>query len=353
MNDLDQPAIYNRVDKAEMHLRLAGLPDQVGSAYHSARLFASTLGEYSIQRIIIAAMGGSAIGAAFAQATCLSVASAPIIVWRNYDLPAYATGPDTLVIASSKSGDTEETLSACETAMTRQCRVIALTTGGRLAELARDRQVPCFRFVAEHTPREAVAWLSLPVIAILAALKVIPDPANDVDETVAVLRDGARKLGIDSPTARNPAKRMAGQVVQRLPIIYGSGLLAPVAQRWKSVLNENAKMLAACDEMPELDHNTIVGYEHDDQIWRRSIVIQLRCNADHPRVAARYDLTTRLMLEAGINQDTIRARGGSALAQLFSLVQYGDWVSYYAAVMSDIDPTPTAVLDRLKQEMDA
>ncbi|MCL5996801.1 MAG: bifunctional phosphoglucose/phosphomannose isomerase, partial [Chloroflexi bacterium] len=104
-------------------------------------------------------------------------------------------------------------------------------------------------------------------------------------------------------------------------------------------------------ELPELNHNTVIGYDRAEAVWQKSIVIQLRCAHDHPRVSRRYDITTRLLLEAGINQDTIRARGNSALAQVFSLVQFGDWVSFYAAAMSGIDPTPTDRIDQLKAEL--
>ncbi len=351
MNDLDQLTVYEQVDRAGMRHRLENLHDQTEAAYRTAREFARTLGEYSIKRIVVAAMGGSAMGAAFVQAAYQSAAALPVSICRSYDLPAWVAGAETLVIVSSKSGNTEETLSACAEAIARKCPVIALTTGGVLAEQARIHRIPCCSYTADYTPREAVAWLTMPLIAILDTLMVIPDPDADVAEACSILREGATTLGIGSPARRNPAKRLAGQLVQHLPIIYGSGILAPVAQRWKTVLNENAKMLAVCDELPELNHNTIVGFEHDEQVWRRSIVIQLRSDHDHPRVSRRFDLTTRLMLEAGINQDTVRARGRSALAQQMSLVQFGDWVSYYTAIMAGIDPTPAEVLDALKREL--
>jgi glucose/mannose-6-phosphate isomerase len=144
---------------------------------------------------------------------------------------------------------------------------------------------------------------------------------------------------------------MAGQVVDRLPVIYGAGMLAPVARRWKMTLNETAKLLAAWDEMPELNHNSVVGLMQPEAVWQKTIVIQLRCNNDLPQVARRFDLTTRLMLECGINQDTVRAKGKSALAQMFSLIQFGDWMSYYAAIMAGLDPTPTDPIAWLKQGM--
>lgn len=351
MIDLDSRASFDSIDRSQMHQRLASLSVQAREAYAAGNAFSETLAPAEFKAIYIAAMGGSALGAALVQSAYVSQIRAPVVLWRQYELPLHAAGPETLVIAASKSGDTEETISAFDAAVRQGCRVIALTTGGALEQRALAVNVPLLRYSFPHTPREAIGWLTLPLIAILSRLGVIDDPQLDVDETFDLLSNNAIRLGIESPAVRNPAKRIAGQVVHRLPIIYGSPLLAAVAQRWKSVLNENAKMLAAWDEIPELNHNSVVGYEQPEDIWRKSIVIQLRSPSDHPRVSERFDVTTRLMLKAGINQDTVRAQGRSALAQVMSLVQYGDWVSYYAAIMMGIDPTPTEALDWIKAEL--
>jgi glucose/mannose-6-phosphate isomerase len=354
MVDLDQRASYEHIDAAHMHERLATLPQQCHDAFMQAQSFACTLpSEYAqVRQVVICAMGGSAIGAALALAVCQPHSHTPMTVWRNEGLPAYATGPETLVIASSKSGDTAETLDAYRTAQQRGCRIVALTTGGALAAQARADGAPLFTYTFEHTPREAIGWLTLPLCALLAQLRLGPDLSAAVAETVATLQDGAQRLGIDSPAIRNPAKRIAGQVMERLPVIYGAGIFAPVAQRWKTVLNENAKLLAAWEEMPDLTHNAVVGLERPESVWQKTLVIQLRGPADHPRNAQRFDLTTRLLLEAGVNQDTVRARGTSPLAQVFSLVQFGDWVSYYAAIMAGIDPTPTEAIRDLRFSID-
>jgi glucose/mannose-6-phosphate isomerase len=351
MLDLDNFATYEQVDRAHMHLRLTELPQQCLKAYRLAQALALPHDYRSVNTIVIAAMGGSALGGAIAQALATPLSQAPITIWRQYGLPAFAQGAGTLVIASSKSGDTEETISAFDEAVRRDCHAIAIATGGALAHHAIERQIPLFSFTFAHESREAIGWLTLPVIAFLSTMGIIPDPTRDIIETVTLLGEMRKKIGIGIPAAHNSAKRMAGQLMDRLPIIYGAEMLAPVAQRWKTVLNENAKMLAAWDEMPELSHNTVVGFEHAEAIWSKSIVIQLRSNLNHPGIARRFDLTTRLLLEAGINQDTVRAQGNSAMAQLFSLVYFGDWVSYYAAIISGIDPTPTNAIHRLKGEV--
>ncbi|HEY3343172.1 MAG TPA: bifunctional phosphoglucose/phosphomannose isomerase [Anaerolineae bacterium] len=351
MHDLDTLSSYDVVDKAHMHLRLEALPEQCAQSYAAGQQLALPAAYAQAQQVVIAGMGGSGVGASLVRVLCAPLSACPITTWRTYGLPAYAAGAHTLVIATSKSGDTEETLSAFDEAVQRGCAVIALATGGALAQRARDLQIPLLAFTFADQPREAIGWLTFPLLAILAHLGFIPDPSADVNEAVTLMRETGARIGPNSPAVRNPVKRMAGQVMDRLPIIFGAGMLAPVARRWKTTLNETAKLLAAWDELPELNHNSVVGLLQPEAVWQKTIVIQLRCNNDSPRVSQRFDLTTRLMLECGINQDTVRAKGKSALAQMFSLIQFGDWMSYYAAIMSGIDPTPTDPITWLKQGM--
>jgi len=349
--NLDARNSYDDIDHSHMRQRLADIAAQCRAAYDAGQAFFQAIQFSPVDNIVVAGMGGSAMGASFVQAAYAPDATVPITIWRNYGLPGFASAARTLVIVTSKSGNTEETLDAFDTAVERGCQIVALTSGGLLAQRAREHGMPVFEYAYPYTPREGVGWLTFPVIALFRVLDIIPDPEADVNEVINLLGNAAIRLGIDSPVMRNPAKRMAGQVVHRLPILYASGLLAPVARRWKTLLNENAKLLATWDEMPELNHNAVVGFEQAEDVWRRSIVIQLRSDYDHPRVSQRFDITTRLMLEAGINQDTVRATGKSALAQVMSLVQFGDWVSYYAAIMTGIDPTPTDALDWIKAEL--
>lgn len=351
MYNLDDSASYEALDVSHMRLRLEALPDQCAQGYAAGQQLALPDSYAQVQQVVIAGMGGSGVGGSLIRALCAPLSARPITTWRTYGLPAYATGPHTLVIATSKSGDTEETQSAFDEAVRRGCAVIALATGGALAQRARDLDIPLVTFTSPHQTREAIGWLTFPLLAVLTRLGFIPDPAEDVTETINLLRETGDRIGLASPAVRNPVKRMAGQVVDRLPIIYGAGMLAPVARRWKTTLNETAKLMAAWDEMPDLNHNSVVGLMQPEAVWQKTIVIQLRCNSDSPQVSQRFDLTTRLMLECGINQDTVRAKGRSALAQMFSLIQFGDWMSYYAAIMSGLDPTPTDPITWLKQGM--
>lgn len=348
MHDLDDPRTHELFDRSNMREQIAGLPRQCAESYAAGLGLGLPPAYRGARNVVVAGMGGSGIGGALIQALLVDDSRAPITVWRDYGLPRHASGPDTLVIAVSNSGNTEETLSAFNAAVSRGCAAVAVCTGGALANRARAAGAPLLTFSWPHAPREAVGWATMPVLAILAQLDVIPDLGADVEETVRVLATAMERLRPDSHAARNSAKRVAGQFLDRLPVIYGAGIFAPVARRWKTQLNECAKSIAAFDDMPELNHNTVVGYAHPQQVWQKTIVIALRGPADHPRNSLRFDATTLLMLEAGVNQDTVRAQGHSRLAQQWSLLLYGDWVSYYTAIMAGIDPIPVASIDALK-----
>ena len=190
-------------------------------------------------------------------------------------------------------------------------------------------------------------WLAYYLLGVLSELWLIPNPAEEVEEAVNLMASISAALGPNLPAVRNPAKRLAGQFTGRLPVIAGAGLLAPAAAYWKLQLNHLAKTLAVCDEMPEAGHSSLLGYESPAEVWQKTIVVQLRGACDGPRLSARYDATTTLMLEAGLNQDTVRARGQSGLAQLSSLAFFGDRVSYYTAIMGGVDPAPAETLETI------
>ncbi len=347
MKDLDDLTVYATADPAGVGDSLRALPQHCRTAYTQGRTLALPERYRRARRVVIAGMAHAASAGAFVQALYAVDSPLPITVWRGYDLPAYATGPETLVVASSASGDTDETLSAFQTAVDRGCHVVAFTRGGELGGLARQRGAPA-AWVDFITPAHlAGLWQAFYLLGVLSELWLIPDPGQPVEEAVALLTSSANTLGPDLPAARNPAKRLAGQFVDRLPILAGAGLLWAVAQHWKLQLNHMAKALAACDEMPEANHASLLGYERPDAIWQKAILIQLRGACDGERLSARYELTTNLMLEAGLNQDTARSRGESGLAQVSSLAYFGDWAAYYTAILSGVDPAPAAVLERM------
>ncbi|HEC22380.1 MAG TPA: bifunctional phosphoglucose/phosphomannose isomerase [Chloroflexi bacterium] len=349
--DLDDPDLYRGVDSEGMLSHIDALPDQLADAWEYAQdLALPEVG--AIRQVVTCGMGGSSISGELAGALISDVAKVPLFVHRDYDLPPFASGPETLVLALSHSGNTEETLSAARCAIERGTSLLAITTGGSLAPFVQEAGGTVWKYDYSSPPRAALGWLYGLTLAALSRLEIAPDLSPDVEETVALLRRGRKLLGVDSPVGKNAAKRIAGQLVDRIPVIWGAELLAPVARRWKTQLNENAKSSAYFELLPELNHNSIVGIEFPAELMHRIAIVQLLSpRYDHPRVAIRHEVTHDLLLQQGILTEMIKARGESRLAHQMSLIQFGDYVSYYLAVIYDVDPTPIGPITILKEKL--
>ncbi len=347
--DLDDRARFAALDHEHMLTHIDAFPDQFAAAWAAAQTRPLPDTHRRPRQIVLAGMGGSAIGGDLTGALIASSSPASWTVVRGYDLPAYVQGPDTLVIASSFSGNTEETLAAAEQALGRGVRLLAVTTGGQLAAHAAAHGYPLWRIAYASQPRAALGWSWGLLLGLVHRLGLIATLEADVREAIAVLREHAPRYTVSSPTPQNPAKRGAGQLIGRIPVFFGGGLFEPVARRWKCQINENAKAWAEFEAMPEANHNTIagIGFPVEHVVDIAAVFITSRQH-DHPRVALRHELTAQLCLQNGIMVDTFRPQGQSALAQMCHAIQYGDYISYYAAMAYEADPTEIAPIMELK-----
>jgi len=348
--DLDQPRTYRDLDPSGLRDRIAGLGTQCGEAWVAAQGLALPAGYGGVRRMVVLGMGGSAIGADLVAGLLAGVAPVPVLTVRGYELPSYV-GDEDLVVASSYSGETAEVLSAVETAARRGGRMVALTSGGRLGAMARERGWPLLTVPYRGEPRSALGWGMLPLLAWAQQLGLIPPQDAAAAEASGWLGRMAGELGPDRPLAANPAKALAARLHQRLPVIYGAGILSPVARRWKGQFNENAKSWAAWDELPELNHNAVCGYEQPEAARDLVMVIFLEAVGLDRRLAARYEVTRRLLDRRGVAHAAVGGRGESPLAQVLTTVVFGDWVSYYAALLNGVDPAPVPAIDFVKAEL--
>lgn len=350
MIDLDDLALVRRLDPAGMIDRIGELGPQCRQAWRQAQEVALPKSYRQARSMVILGMGGSAIGGDLLRALVAQEAALPVLVCREYDLPAFV-GPRTLVVASSYSGNTEETLSAFAQAVERGAMLVALTTGGRLAQEARRYGVPVVFIGYQAPPRAALGHSLIPLLGLMQRLGFIADKTAQAEEAAQVL-DGVRaELEPGIPLARNPAKQLALRLHGRLPIVYGAGLLSEVARRWKGQFNENSKAWAFFEALPELNHNAVVGYEHPAEMASRAVIVFLDSPLLHPRVRIRYTVTQQILSRHGIEYHTVAARGQGPLAQLLSAVSFGDYVSYYLALLYGADPSPVAVIDYLKEQL--
>jgi glucose/mannose-6-phosphate isomerase len=350
--NLDDLELLKRVDSAGMLRHIEALPDQLADSWahgHSLDL-PDELGQ--VRQVVISGMGGSSISGELAARLIDDTSRVPVFVNRNYGLPAFASGSDTLMIALSHSGNTEETLSATRSAIERGTRLLAITTGGSLAPFATEAGGTAWIYEYDAPPRAALGWLYGQVLAALSRLNIAPDLSKDVEEAVGLLRRTQPRYTPENPTTQNIAKRTAGQLVERFPVIWGAGLLAPVARRWKTQMNENAKSAAFFELLPELNHNAVVGLDFPSDLMHKLGIIQLRsAKYDHIRVAIRHQVTHDLFMQEGVLTEQVSARGDSRLAHQMSLIQLGDWVSYYLAMANEADPTPIGPIDTLKAKL--
>jgi len=295
-------------------------------------------------------MGGSAIGGDLVSSLAMSEAKLPILVCRDYNLPAFVDA-QALVIASSYSGMTEETLSAFQQALETESKKLAITTGGRLKTMTEERNVPVFSFDYKAQPRAALAFSFLPILGFLYRLGVIGDKSADVAETVQVLQKLSRKMNEGVPVSHNPAKQLAQKLYGHLVVIYGADIISEVAHRWKTQINENSKAWAFYEVFPELNHNAIVGYQFPPELASKTLVVLLRSALLPRRIQLRYQVTCELLDKAKIGYQIVDGEGASPLSQIMSLVLFGDYVSYYLAMLNQIDPTPIKTIAYLKEQL--
>ncbi len=350
--NLDDYQSFPAIDPQNMLSHIDGLPDQLQTAWKLGQTLPLPSWE-GLERVLIAGMGGSAIGADMLEAYAASTCPIPVVVHRDYGLPAWARGPRTLVIACSHSGNTEETLASFERAGESGCLRLAVATGGKLAAAAGQAGTPVWTFEHRGQPRAAVGFSFGLLLAAFARLNLIPNPASELEKAVAAMRAQQAHLKADVLVVQNTAKRLAGQLVGRWVAVFGSGILAPVARRWKCQINELAKAWAQFESLPEADHNTLAGLLNPDEDLPRTMALFLRSPADHPRNRLRSDLTRKVFMLEGLSADSFDAQGDTPLANLWTTLHFGDYTAYYLAMTYGVDPTPVSALETLKQELRA
>ncbi len=346
---LDDAAARQRIDASDMLGRVASMPRQLGIARRIAAAAPLPEAWREVDAVLVLGMGGSAIGADLVSAIAGDRLRVPLLVHRDYDLPAWA-GPRTLVVAASHSGETVETLSAARAARERDLPLAVITTGGELGRMATEGGLPYLRYEAPGQPRAAIGFgvgLLHDLLA-NAGFLVGPDPLGPAVETVeSILERNAAEVD----TEANAAKQLAWSLFGRMPVIYGAGPMAAVARRWKTQLNENAKTWAAFEPMPEANHNAIEGSLNPRELGDAPYVVQLRDPDEPDEIGARYRVVEELLGERATNRSEVRAEGPSRLARVLSTVAFGDLVSVYLALLYQTDPTPVTLLAMLKERL--
>lgn len=346
--DLDDALVYPRFDPSSMRRFLHQFPGECRRAWQSVSQFHLPDTYAGIDRVLIVGMGGSAAAGDIVRHLAINETKVPIWVHRDYGLPSSVVDEDTLVIFSSYSGNTEETLSAFAASRNTPSKKLAITTGGMLRYLAEQQGVPVLLMDYQAPPRAAFPHGFASLLGILVRLGLLPDRLADWQEALLILNGLSTELTETNPLASNRAKQLATRMQGSLAVIYGAELLSGVALRWKSQLNENSKTWAFCELFPELNHNAAVGYELPSWAKDKVFVVLLCSPSLHPRNVLRYQATTEVLARAGVNWEVVNAMGRSPLAQVMSMVLLGDYLSFYLAILNRTDPTPVDSIDFVK-----
>ena len=350
MNTPLTAATIRSIDPSGMADRLRAFPDQVREAIAIGRSAPLRLPVRGIRNIVVCGLGGSAIGGDLLRSYLADRLRVPFVVNRHYTLPRFV-GPDSLVIVSSYSGNTEETTTAHREALRRKARILCITSGGTTAALARRRRTPLILIPGGSPPRAALAYSFFPLLVALSRLGLIPSPDREIRETVGLLDRLRDRYDALDPEA-NSALRLALQLQNRISVIYSSTeRFDAVNTRWRGQIAENAKALSFGHVLPEMNHNELVGWKALRDQMREIQVLVLRDRGDHPRVAIRMNITEDVLREQTPHVTEVWSEGKTLLARVFSLVALGDWVSLYLAILHGQDPTPVAVIDHLKKEL--
>lgn len=348
--NLDHPEEFHKIDQDNMLEHINNLPNQLGDSWKLSTQY-DIPNWKNIQKVVAVGMGGSAIAADLISHYLSLSCKIPFIVHRDYELPYWARGSETLVIACSHSGNTEETISAYDQAIVNNCHVISITTGGSLAEKAHKNRTPLWMYNYQSQPRAAIGYSFSMVLAILHRLNIIPNHENELFHITKTLNHVKIKYQPDIKIIHNPAKRIAGQLIDRYIITIAYGYLSPVARRWKTQINELAKSWANFEIIPEINHNTLSGTEYPSELLNRLMALFFRIPDDQSRNSLRMELTQRAFMLQGIGTDYIHTAGTSPLENMWMMLHLGDYVAYYLSMGYGVNPTPVALIEELKQQM--
>lgn len=304
----------------------------------------------TITQVVVTGMGGSALAALLAKTWLRNDLSIPFEVVRDYDLPHYVS-PSTLVIASSYSGNTEETISSLAQARARGAEVAIIASGGQLIDQAQKTGAVYVQLPGHLQPRMAVIYNLRALIALLAHFNLVSlQRFNDIAETAGWLEQQSHQWASTISTGQNYAKQLALQAVGKTPVFYGGSLTAPVAYKWKISWNENAKNVAVWNQYPEVNHNEFIGWT-SHPVEKPFAIFDLISPLEHPQIARRFEISDRLLSGQRPKATVVTLAGDSLIAQLLWGSILADFVSIYVAILNGVDPTPVPLIEKLKTEL--
>jgi glucose/mannose-6-phosphate isomerase len=347
---LDDANSIRRRDPGSMLVHIANFGTQLRTGWGISRGLKLTEAHKSTRSVAVLGMGGSAVCADLVRNIFADRITVPIVSVRDYELPAWV-GRETLVVAISHSGATEETISALGVALERRCPVVVITTGGPIGDVAARVNLPRLVFPNETPPRASLGYTLSLMAGLLERAGMLELSDSDIEQAISASADVVRACGPETPTQTNLAKQLAWSLLDRLPIIEASGMLAAVARRWKTQLNENSHSAAVAEELPEAMHNAVVGYDQPETLRDHQYVVFLRSAADHPRNDYRATISAELLDAVHMSHQQVTFDGEGRFAQASAAITLGDYLGAYLGLLYGVDPSDTPVLTLVKARM--
>jgi glucose/mannose-6-phosphate isomerase len=337
--NLDDLSLYTQFPAQDILAEINSLPDQLRKAWEYGNSLPLPETK-SISQVVIAGLGRSGLGGELVASYVEPFCKVPFFVHCDYGLPAWACGPETLVITSSYSGETEETISALEQALENGCTKLVITSGGKLAQAGHSSGATVWTYQNPSYLRSALAYSFALPLAALFKYRFVSDPSNEVDSAINAMRVQQTKLFPEVQAVHNPGKRYAGQLIGRWTVFLGTEFLAPVAKHWKMRVNEFAKAWAQFETLPKAGYYPEAGILAPEEVFSRTMTMFLNATAYHPRNILQSDETRRYFMLEGIPTDFYLAQGETRLAQQWTAIHFGDYIAFYLAIGYGVDPTP-------------
>ncbi|MCF7805651.1 MAG: bifunctional phosphoglucose/phosphomannose isomerase [Candidatus Marinimicrobia bacterium] len=338
-----------QLDPQNMWEAVAGFGDQIQDAAEISLPDTSSIDSERIQNIVFCGMGGSAIGGDLIATYAAGELSVPMIVNRNYTLPGFV-GEHSLVVISSYSGNTEETLSSLHMAEEAGAQIVGISSNGEVEQRFNSQGYPLISIPGGMQPRAALGFSFIPMVRLFNQIGLLPgNIETDIAETIATVKPLSNKY--QSAGEENTAFATAAKLINTVPIIYTTPELEVVGVRWKGQLAENAQMLAFQNRLPEMNHNEIMGWDQQPEFMKTVSLIWLYDEEAHPKVNRRREVTSELLRDYPQSEHTFSTEGTNRMSRLISLIHLGDWISLYAALLQEVDPTPVERISLLKSRL--
>lgn len=354
MNILDNLAQMEKLDKQGVVSSILHLPNQIEQAWEESSKIEFPPQYHHTKKVIIAGMGGSALGGRVVKALFSDKLRGPVEVCTEYKLPNYV-GPDTLVILSSYSGNTEETLSAAEDALEAKASAVVIAAGGKLAELAKEKNLPSYIFVPHENPsnqpRMALGYSVVSIMAILSSCGFIPLTDQIVEEVIAFLKDLVIELGPRTPSVKNEAKTLAKHLKNKIPALISSEHLFGVAHAVKNQFNENAKTFTVSFDIPELNHHLMEGLKFPPEASGVLHFLFFESNLYSDKIQKRYSITMDVIAKNNHHYSAYNLKSENKITQAFEMLTFGSFVGFYLSMLYGIDPAPIPWVDYFKEKL--